>query len=183
MGTIIPLTPIAERSCGSCSECCLLMGVPSVNKDRHTWCSFVTPGGGCDVYANRPRECSSWRCGWLSGQFPLLDHAPDLRPDQVHGLFTIAGDGVNWLLLEHADFPGMARTLLAPQIQAFLAVDPTHYIEIVCGEYQTIIGNKATYYQHVLRSQVKRYVERMFLTGEPLDAAEGMAVMSAVLTG
>jgi len=53
------------RSCGHCSLCCKIMGVPEV-KPRHDWCPHaIKPGGGCRIYAERPQPCRDFHCVWL----------------------------------------------------------------------------------------------------------------------
>jgi hypothetical protein len=64
-----------NRSCGSCSLCCRVMGVPGVKPD-HEWCQHalsaktgakgtLVPGGGCKIYAHRPEACRAFSCMWL----------------------------------------------------------------------------------------------------------------------
>jgi hypothetical protein len=55
-----------KRSCGSCSLCCKVMGVPEV-KQRHDWCPHARPGaGGCAIYQHRPERCREFHCLWLT---------------------------------------------------------------------------------------------------------------------
>src|SRR5258708_38077644 len=56
--------PARQRSCGSCSLCCKIMGVPEV-KQRHAWCPHAEPGCECKIYEERPRPCREFNCGWL----------------------------------------------------------------------------------------------------------------------
>ena len=77
------------RSCGECSACCTVMGVPDDPKPKAGWengqkepwepCGHVcdSPEGRCGIYANRPRTCRGFVCGWLEG-LGSEDHRPDL---------------------------------------------------------------------------------------------------------
>ena len=42
------------RSCGSCSECCRLIGVEELAKPAGQWCTHCDPGHGCRIYPERP---------------------------------------------------------------------------------------------------------------------------------
>src|SRR5262245_35961657 len=57
-----------DKSCGSCTLCCKVVPVASLRKPRDTWCSHCNPkapkGKGCNIYAERPRECVEWDCLW-----------------------------------------------------------------------------------------------------------------------
>lgn len=57
-------TPKIKRTCGSCSLCCKVMGVPEV-KQRHAWCPHCSPGCGCIIYESRPERCRQFNCLWL----------------------------------------------------------------------------------------------------------------------
>jgi hypothetical protein len=53
------------RSCGSCSLCCKVLGVPEVKED-FKWCPHCKPGrGGCGIYGERPQRCRDFHCQWL----------------------------------------------------------------------------------------------------------------------
>lgn len=59
-------TPGAQRTCGSCSLCCKIMGVPDVT-GRDVWCRHAAPGkGGCKIYHTRPEPCRAFHCVWLT---------------------------------------------------------------------------------------------------------------------
>jgi hypothetical protein len=55
------------RSCGSCSLCCKVMGVPEI-KENHKWCKHCSPGCGCIIYDERPEPCRDFSCMWLLDQ-------------------------------------------------------------------------------------------------------------------
>jgi len=67
---------MADRVCGDCSACCVLMGVEEIDKAPYRACPHLA--GGCTIYAERPSSCRAWVCGWLTS--PKL---PDeMRPDR-----------------------------------------------------------------------------------------------------
>lgn len=54
------------RTCGKCSLCCKVMGVPEIKPD-HEWCQYCKPGvkgGGCTIYESRPQRCRDFLCQW-----------------------------------------------------------------------------------------------------------------------
>lgn len=70
--------------CQSCSLCCKLLGVASLEKRPGIWCKFCTPGKGCRIHeqADFPTDCANYVCLWLQGRQegnPLPD---ELRPDR-----------------------------------------------------------------------------------------------------
>ncbi len=68
----------ADRSCGSCSMCCKLMGISELDKAPGVWCPNFKRGGGCAIYHDRPTECRTFECEWLrEPRWP-----DDWRPDR-----------------------------------------------------------------------------------------------------
>ena len=56
------------RACGSCSLCCKLLRIGSLEKPNGTWCSHCKPGKGCLIYESRPQECRDFHCSWLTSR-------------------------------------------------------------------------------------------------------------------
>jgi hypothetical protein len=80
--------PSEERSCGTCSVCCTVMGVKEeLNKPNYTNCKHLCsePEGCCGIYQIRPRPCRDFQCLWRSGQFG----DDSCRPDRL-GLMAVA---------------------------------------------------------------------------------------------
>jgi hypothetical protein len=100
------------KSCGSCTTCCTVMGVPELKKRPWEPCPHVTPGRGCGIYAERPSGCRTFICGWL------LDSSmgPDLKPENCHVVFD-QKDEQNIFATCDANFPDAWR---APNVLAFL---------------------------------------------------------------
>ena len=84
-----PTKPLDGRSCGSCTLCCKIMGVPELNKPRGAWCVHCDVGSGCRIYADRPEECRSFLCGWLTN--PRF--GPEWKPDRSKIVITVDRDG------------------------------------------------------------------------------------------
>ena len=55
------------RACGSCSVCCEVLEIPTLEKPKKTLCSNVCEGGGCSIYQDRPSECRTFQCVWSEG--------------------------------------------------------------------------------------------------------------------
>lgn len=58
-----------ERSCGTCTACCITHGVPSLDKKEFERCAILSRSvqPGCSLYATRPKECRTWSCLWKKG--------------------------------------------------------------------------------------------------------------------
>lgn len=67
---------IPGRSCGTCTLCCKLMPVDEIGKPVGQWCKHCAPGRGCTIYENRPGECRSFHCAWLTA----ADVGPEWQP-------------------------------------------------------------------------------------------------------
>lgn len=74
---------IAERSqgrtCGNCTACCFVKAVRELGKPSQTACRHLC-GGGCGVYADRPRSCRDYACLWRQG---MVDGDERRRPDRL----------------------------------------------------------------------------------------------------
>jgi len=56
--------------------CCKTHFVASIEKPAGSWCNQCRVGRGCKIYANRPEECTDFRCQWLIG-FGNAEMRPD----------------------------------------------------------------------------------------------------------
>lgn len=69
-------------ACGECTACCRVFAVPKV-KTLHEWCKHCTIGVGCNIYQDRPVECTDFECIWLQSQLKdKVKFGPELRPDK-----------------------------------------------------------------------------------------------------
>ena len=55
---------VPDRSCGTCTLCCKVMGVRELNKPAGTWCTHCDPRRGCGIYETRPAGCREFFCTW-----------------------------------------------------------------------------------------------------------------------
>lgn len=134
------------RTCGKCSLCCRVMGVPEVKPD-HEWCPHCRPGKqGCLIYVNRPQRCRDFHCQWLIDQrfgeawYPLrskiiIDHRLDGEKTYVYFVVdpTVPGRWREepWF----SDIKSVARTGIEGRLGA-------HWITLVLvGEERIVIGN------------------------------------------
>ncbi len=56
---------VAARACGTCTLCCKLLRIAELDKPQGVWCTHARPGHGCTIYADRPKECRTFHCGYL----------------------------------------------------------------------------------------------------------------------
>jgi hypothetical protein len=67
------------RQCGACTLCCTVAGVNELQKLPMKRCAHLVRGGGrCGIYADRPKSCAAFSCGWLLGNFDER-----FRPDKI----------------------------------------------------------------------------------------------------
>jgi len=89
----------AERSCGSCSLCCKVLGIAALMKPQGKWCPHCRIGSGCGNYEARPEECRTFSCLWLTQSFL----GPQWKPDRAG--FVLATEQGGARLIVYAD-PG-----------------------------------------------------------------------------
>jgi hypothetical protein len=67
------------RDCGGCTVCCVDLAIddPELVKPDEVACPHLAAGGGCSIYARRPRACAGWFCGWR-----LINLSEAMRPDR-----------------------------------------------------------------------------------------------------
>ncbi len=101
------------RSCGECTLCCKLMGVPELKKPSAKWCDDCDQGKGCLVYETRPPSCRNFQCFWL-----MDDGFPDeFRPDRIGALAAFNDTSDSCVL--HVD-PAKRRALTSPRVDALI---------------------------------------------------------------
>jgi len=66
----------AERECGACRECCIVLEVEAMQKPADVPCRHLC-AKGCGIYQRRPDACSDFTCAWREGQLGRRD-APNL---------------------------------------------------------------------------------------------------------
>lgn len=134
-------TAEGRRRCGSCTLCCRLLPVRTLEKPANTRCQHQRHGKGCRIYADlqlRVPECHTWTCRWLT-QGDTLPGVP--RPDHAHFVIDVVPDFVT----VQDNETGASHDILALQVW----VDPAHrdahrhpalraYIEKLCEEQPTV---------------------------------------------
>lgn len=116
--------PVVERSCGSCTACCTIVGVAELEKPPGKPCVHEVPKVGCRIYADRPASCRTYQCLWLLG---ALDDQED-RPDRL-GVVLDAyrlEDGSTGTVAWEAEPGGFARAKerLAPFARKWVGLVP-----------------------------------------------------------
>lgn len=114
---------MTERSCGECTLCCKVMGVPELKKAPAQWCSSCDRGKGCTVYETRPPSCQNFRCFWL-----MNDNFPDeFRPDRIGALASF-NDTPDSVVL-HTD-PARPKALRKPETRALIEALQNTYAKV-----------------------------------------------------
>lgn len=82
---------VADRTCGDCTVCCTVLPIEADGFDKSSGvtCRHCI-STGCAIYADRPRPCRDFDCGWL--QLPMLDDA--WRPDRSGVLVVADNEGI-----------------------------------------------------------------------------------------
>jgi hypothetical protein len=77
-------------NCGTCTACCRVYAIPSMQKPAGKWCDQCAIGVGCKIYADRPKMCVDFACVWLqSHQRPGEPGMPiEMRPDKCKVVFS-----------------------------------------------------------------------------------------------
>lgn len=104
----------ANRQCGSCSVCCVTLGVPEIEKKAACDCPHRKRGWkACSIYDTRPQSCRDFKCMWLEGYFGAKD-----KPDLVGCVFQGAyHPDIGPTLTVHESFPGAANN---PRVQRII---------------------------------------------------------------
>jgi hypothetical protein len=80
---------VVGRSCGTCTLCCKILAITELKKPQGVWCSHCKPGRGCLIYSDRPTECRTFHCGYLT-QVELGD---EWKPDHSKIVLVAELDG------------------------------------------------------------------------------------------
>lgn len=78
------------KECGRCSACCEILEVsfPDHDKAFQERCIYQNPYGGCGIYEDRPSECQTFMCSWMT-----MPSMPDpCRPDRLGVMFKSVMD-------------------------------------------------------------------------------------------
>lgn len=105
--------PAPGRACGSCTLCCKVFDVPSLEKPAGTWCRHCKPGRGCGIHETRPTHCRSFHCLWMTQAWL----GPEWKPDRAKMVLTV--DPATQFLFVQVD-PGVPNAWKAAPFYANL---------------------------------------------------------------
>jgi hypothetical protein len=89
--TVVDADPIvAGRSCGGCTLCCKVQGIAALQKPPGTWCKHCEPAKGCRIYADRPEECRTFNCAYLTN----AQLGEEWKPDRSRIVLRMAGSRI-----------------------------------------------------------------------------------------
>ena len=77
--------PSAGRACGSCTLCCKVYDVPSLEKPAGSWCRHCLPGRGCGIHETRPQHCRSFHCLWMTQEWL----GPEWKPERSKMVLSV----------------------------------------------------------------------------------------------
>lgn len=108
--------PTFKRTCGTCTLCCKVYGIPATDSAIGSWCKHCEPGKGCGIWETRPDFCRSFFCNWI-----MLDWlGEEWRPDVSKIVFTM--DPASGYLMFQVD-PGRSRQPGRLEARALLQPD------------------------------------------------------------
>jgi len=82
-----PILP--GRNCGTCALCCRVMEITEIAKPQGVWCPNCKPGVGCKIYHERPGECRSFYCGYLT----MRGVGEEWKPERSRIVITLDQQG------------------------------------------------------------------------------------------
>jgi len=65
-----------ENKCGECNLCCRIPLIVELKKPSRELCKHYC--NGCDIYEDRPKECSTYRCAFVQMKEPNINVRPDV---------------------------------------------------------------------------------------------------------
>jgi hypothetical protein len=125
-----------DKICGTCTVCCLALGIKESGKAAGVMCQHCT-GTGCGIYETRYEVCRGFLCGWR--MISQLDDA--WRPDRSGILLLIveakdvpeehqpSGNGMQFVILGgekailRAGFADYVSTLVSRNVAVYLSAD------------------------------------------------------------
>ena len=77
--------PAPGRACGTCTLCCKVYDVPTLDKPAGRWCRHCKPGRGCGIHLTRPDHCRSFHCLWMTESWL----GPEWKPERSKIVLSI----------------------------------------------------------------------------------------------
>jgi hypothetical protein len=175
-----PTEPLPGRSCGGCTLCCKIMGVPEIDKPRGTWCPHCLRGKGCGIYADRPGGCRTFFCGWLTN--PRF--GPEWKPDRSKIVITVGRDGNGFDFQCDPGFPqawrkepyyGQIKSLAAIAVKhdGMISVHSGRNLIIVAPEGEFPLGEVADEDEIIREFSGNRLVGVRVIKAEDITDAQG----------
>jgi hypothetical protein len=97
---------VADRTCGTCTLCCKVMGIAEIQKPRGVWCAHCAPGKGCRIYDQRPEECRAFNCLWLQD----AKLGPEWKPERSKLVLVATPSGKDLVICCDPGFPAAWRS-------------------------------------------------------------------------
>jgi hypothetical protein len=82
--------PSPKRACQDCTLCCKVMAIDELKKPAGSWCRHCKSGRGCKIYDERPTECQTFSCLWLTDE----RLGPHWKPNKSKVVVTTSEDGL-----------------------------------------------------------------------------------------
>ncbi|WP_245277120.1 hypothetical protein [Rhizobium sp. CF080] len=121
----------AVRSCGTCTLCCRLPEIATLDKPADEWCRHCSEGRGCAIYADRPQLCRDFLCRWMTDTTVSEDWQPLLSKMLVYE------QGPQLTILVDPDHPDMwQKEPYFSDLQAWANVGDRigKYVILFCGD-------------------------------------------------
>ena len=100
------------QNCGTCTLCCKLPQIPSVESPIGVYCKHCVPDVGCKIYHVRPEECREFQCMWSQMEYAGVE----MRPDKCHIVFEKVTDNI---IFGRLDDGYILSPLVLGQLHAF----------------------------------------------------------------
>lgn len=129
---------MSERVCGTCTLCCKVLGIAALDKPMGRWCPKCAIGKGCTIYDERPPECRTFNCLWLS-QDGL---GPEWKPERSKFVLVRSADG--GALIVQVDVTSPGAWLRAPyhatlRAWARAAIAERRQVVVMVADHVTVI--------------------------------------------
>lgn len=79
-----------QQKCGGCNACCMVLAIAELPFPKPNWqhCPHECNGGGCNIYADKPQECTDYYCSFAEG---IFGEDISYRPDKLGLIIDFRG--------------------------------------------------------------------------------------------
>jgi hypothetical protein len=144
---------VMANACGSCTACCRVYAIPTIQKPAGKWCDHCAIGKSCKIYEERPTLCVDFECLWLMSQSKDAPLAAELRPDKSKVVFSPT---TNEKIMSAITMPGAPDAWRRGPVR--LIID-----RMVASGMNVVIGPPAS----IRKTMVDKYGEREVEMTEP----------------